>query len=200
MQKYLNSNDVIGDIKLSLKHPATKNKIWILVEGDTDFRLFIKLLQKENKVEVKQSYGGVTNLLIAVETLIKETNRVIGIRDADFMRLKKEKVPTNIFLTDFHDVEMMIIFSDESFKSIIAEYFSEKLNFFTELREEILTNLRYISIIKLHNDINNLEFNFKGSNISNFYDININKLDEDKYIEHINQKSPNKREILIRVS
>ena len=41
---------------------------------------------------------------------------MIGIRDADFLHLAdKETIPENIFLTDFHDAEMMMISCDNSY-------------------------------------------------------------------------------------
>ena len=42
MQECLNENDVIGSVRLELRNNIGKNKIWVIVEGDTDLKLFRK--------------------------------------------------------------------------------------------------------------------------------------------------------------
>jgi len=103
MKDHLNKEDVLDSIRLQLRHPSGVDKIWIIVEGETDHKLFSRLIHGRH-VEIEISHGGLNSLLQSVSELLKETDRILGIRDADFLHLVgKQESAENIFLTDFHD-------------------------------------------------------------------------------------------------
>jgi len=42
MKGYLDESNVVNSIRLQLRHPSGYDKIWIIVEGETDQKLFSK--------------------------------------------------------------------------------------------------------------------------------------------------------------
>ncbi len=101
---------------------------YVLVEGDRDVKLFKKFsCQKSGKIKLtfgKKKMRSVYSILID-----RGFDRVLGIRDADFIRLPdNEKFDPqygdNIFLTDSHDSEMMI-FQSDALSDVVSEVASE---------------------------------------------------------------------------
>lgn len=193
MRKYLDSNDTTNSIRLELRHPAGKNRIWVLVEGDTDQKLFAKLIDGQH-VKVEQVHGGVENLRKAIETLIEETSQVIGIRDSDFLHLdRKSETIKFLFVTDHHDAEMMIVQCDHSFSSVVAEFSGNRFKDFHLLRDEILQSIAFLAGIRWKNNSENLELNFKGLGMGCFYDGASRVLKIEACLENIHNRSPNKK-------
>ena len=118
----LNANYTINLIRQTFNSPSGQDKIWILVEGEDDCKIYSKFFQ-EKKCKIEQVHGGVAQLETAIEQLQKYKDRVIGIRDADFCNITNNyNAFANLFYTDYHDIEMMMIYNDETFKNILFEY------------------------------------------------------------------------------
>jgi len=160
MKEYLDESNVINSIRLQLRHPSGAAKVWIIVEGETDQKLFSKLIDGHD-VKIEISHGGLNGLLRAVSKLLKETARILGIRDADFLHLEgKKETVENIFLTDFHDAEMMIISCDNAYHGVVAEYLKEEEEPYP-LRKKILKSIAFIGGLRWINVSESLERNFK---------------------------------------
>lgn len=195
MKKYLVGNDVINTIKLLLKHPSYKEKIILIVEGKSDIRLFRSLFDDD---QIKfESIDGKKQLLEAMPNFIEHhKNKVLSISDADFDHiegLEDTHILFDIFLTDYHDAEVMLLMSD-SLKSFINEYAQEKY------RSYLIINLldlcfsigKNIGILRYINLKNNLELNFKKLNLSLFVDIKLIdiKINLDTLIDVLISRSP----------
>ena len=192
MKQYLNEHDIINSIRLELRHPSGKNHIWVLVEGETDQRLFSRLIDAPS-ARIEIAHGGIGKLRVAVDILIKETNQVLGIRDADFLNLNRRSEPIlNLFITDYHDVEMMIVSCDDSFRPLIAEYLNERLSDFSILRKEILQSISFLAGIRWLNDQKNLEFNFEGLGLGAFYEDEQKQINKENCIKNIHERSKNR--------
>ncbi len=190
LQGYLDENITINSIRLQLRHPSGKKKIWIIVEGETDQKLYSKLIDADH-VEIEISHGGLSSLLKTVYRLAEETNRVIGIRDTDFLHLEEDMDNIdNIFLTDFHDAEMMIVSCDNACKQVFAEFLTEEKNP-AAVREKLLLSIKFISGVRWLNDLLKLELNFKGFSFGNFYDGRTILLNENDCLTEIIKRSPN---------
>ena len=193
MRKYLDENSTINTIRLELRHPIGKNYLWILVEGETDQKLYAKLINGGN-TKVERVHGGVEQLRKAISILILETNQILGIRDADFLHLdNKQETIDCLFLTDAHDGEMMLLSCDTAFESIVAEYLPDKRVDFKNFRHKLLVSLEFLSGIRWLNNTENLELNFKGIGLDNFYDAIELTLNKIKCIQEIENRSTTKK-------
>lgn len=196
MQQHLDENDTIGEIRQARRHPIGKNYLWVLVEGITDQKLYAKLIDGNNtKVEmVPGKTKGIEHLRNALLILTKETDKVIGIRDADFLHLDEQQETIDcLFLTDAHDGEMMLLSCDTAFESIVAEHLPRERLDFKNFRHKLLASLAFLSGIRWHNSTENLELNFKGLGLNNFYDAINLTLHKVQCIQEIENRSPAKK-------
>jgi len=174
MRKYVNDTDKKNEIRLLLKHPLYKNKIILLVEGNSDIRLFRNMIQHQN-ISI-ESIDGKKDLLKVMKALAPEIpNKILSICDADYDHLrnkteKREKY--HIYLTDYHDAEMLLL-SSPAITSFIHEYAcSDSL---CDLEENLLDrtlDIAYtIGLVRWANIEKKLNINFKGLNYSQFIDV-----------------------------
>ncbi len=184
---------VIGSIRLQLKSPLGKNKVYVIVEGQTDLKLFINFFDTEHQVDLQQANGGCEKLRMIVLEILKDTPNIIGIKDADFMHLSREQeVSENIFLTDQHDLEMMQIASDSTFYKVINEYLSDEREPL-ELRRRVLISLRFIAGLRWINETENLGLNFKNLGLTESYQAQDLTLNQTAYLKVVLQRSANKK-------
>lgn len=192
MQDHLNETNAVNSIRLQLRHPTGKYKIWIIVEGEADQRLFSKLIDGDH-VEIEISHGGVTSVVRAVSELSKETDNVLGIRDADFHHLdKKSVIIRSIFYTDLHDAEMMLISCDTAYKAVISEYICKEKDP-DSLRKKVLISVSFIGGLRWINDSDGVGLNFKNIGLGSFYDGGSLCLNEECFLSAIMKRSPEKK-------
>lgn len=128
-----------------------------------------------------------------MNTLIKQTRAIIGIRDADFLHLDDTYTPIpHIFLTDYHDLEMMTAASDTVYDSVIAEYAGRK-NLSTLNRETILRSISFIGGLRWLNDRLHLRLNFQGLGLGEFYNGENRLLDKSALLSEVQKRSPDRR-------
>jgi len=193
-KKSVSKNDVIGEIRMYLKHPSASQKVWMIVEGETDQRLFAKLIAEN--VQILAPGGGLPSVLEVVETLLlEETEFIIGIRDADFLHLQGKKTPQNIFCTDFHDIEMLLIACDATYCAVAAEYLSAESEPLLPLREKILQSVAFLGGIRWLNDEENLQLKCDFS-LGISYDAGKLQLDEQKCLDDVLKKSPHQVRVI----
>jgi hypothetical protein len=140
-----NVNEVVNEIRLTLKPGVKKTSIFVLVEGVDDTRIYPKFFLAENVLF--RSVGGRGNLKNAMQTLASLTTRVIAIRDADFAHLRGTKPEFDaMFFTDKHDIEMTMLSSQEVLANTFAEFRLQ--NKAAELLEAALQEAEYVSYIR----------------------------------------------------
>lgn len=107
MRSFIDENDIFGELKMYRDSGKHNDYVFILVEAKSDEDFYQKVITKK----AIYFYG---NGWENVEKTIKQVNKfktkgVIGIIDTDFKRIEKGIIPENLFLTDFHDKEMMLL-------------------------------------------------------------------------------------------
>jgi hypothetical protein len=189
--------DKINEIRLSLRSKTGHNIVWILVEGEDDCKIYPKFFE-EICTRVEFVNGGKGQLIIALNTLITETEQVIGIQDADFVHLE-QNYPNikNLFFTDCHDIEMTML----SFEKVRNNFFTEyqMSNNAQAIWENILQESSYIAYIRWYNEKNRSEVLFSGikfgENLSEIMNSKI-YLKKEKLLNALNNRSVNKKEEL----
>lgn len=157
--------------------------VFLIVEGHSDKLIYERLV---NKQEVRVTIAsGKNNAIKALSILEKEDNfrRVVAVIDADFSRIEQQILDSNnLFLTDEHDLEMMLIKSAAFDKLLKERESEEKIKAFTEdIRETLLKLGQEIGKLRWLSLRNKLDLKFEGLNFKNFIDqknlsINIDKL------------------------
>ncbi len=184
----------INELRLDISHPNSDGLAFVLVEGDTDIRLFRKLFNLNN-CKVESVPGGNSKIEDGVAELLNKSELVIGIRDADFIHLNNiEYTNKNIFLTDLHDIEMSLVAEDEVFSAIIFEFTSLPKNEHSNTRNEIFNHIDKISLLKWLNEKENLGFKFKDVGIQDLLSFSDNSFDFVAYFSRLIAKSPNTAE------
>ncbi len=192
MQKYITYEDKIGEIIMVARHPQSKNNVFVLVEGEDDIKFFGKFLNDSCKIEPIP--GGVSRLETSLQTIPNHVRKInlIGIRDADFMHIES-KTPTfpNLFLTDTHDTETMMMASDETFKNILHEFLPKTTISTSQLRQQILKCVEFLGYLRWYNNINDLELNFKGIGLDKLIDYTSFTINETHLVKDVLNRSPN---------
>lgn len=155
----------LNELRLDLSHPNSKGRVFVFVEGETDIKLFRKLFNLDN-CKVENIPGGNLKLEECVSELSQNYALIIGIRDADFLHLSD--VPytkPNMFLTDFHDIEMSLVAEDEVFSAILFEYTNLPKQDHNSIRTTILEIIEEISLLKWLNSLGDLRISFKKISI-----------------------------------
>lgn len=162
MRKFLDEKDYFGEVKM-WHEGNRKKRIGVLVEAKSDEKFYSKHFQKDVVFFCSDGWENVVKVLEKVNNF--EIWGVLGIIDADFKRLLA-KVPMveNLFLTDYHDKEMMIV-SSKAWKEILHTYTDKNKVFEFEKRETLKSVLlrlcAKIGCIRLLNEQENLGLKFK---------------------------------------
>ncbi len=195
MRSYL---DVVGksnELKLLLNHPAYKGNILLLLEGETDIRLFRSLF-KCNGIKL-DSVDGKLDLINVVSLLISDGySEIVGICDADFdhiLGLVDTREVKGVYVTDCHDAEMMMI-NSSSMQKFIDEY-SNHSNYSIlaeEAKDSALDAASVLGLLRLANTKRHFNLNFKGLNFKSF--VNIDKqlasVDLNQLVQILIKRSP----------
>jgi hypothetical protein len=180
----------LNELRLDISHPNSNGISFILLEGDTDIRLFRKLFNLNN-CKVENIPGGNKKLEECVQTLVNIYPLIIGIRDADFIRINEaEYLLNNMFLTDLHDIEMTMLNFEPILNAIVFEYSNLDKSQHLAFKNKLLEVIKHISYLKLLNDKENLELTF-SSGFQDLISFANQKIDLDQYLDRVVAKSPN---------
>ena len=134
----------LNELRMDLPNPNNRGKTLVLVEGDSDIRLFRKLFDADH-CKVENIPGGKFKLEDCVEELIRSYPLVIGIRDADFEHLKSSSYSkSNMFLTDYHDIEVTMLAQKEILHAFLFEYTGMEKSGHLDFREKVLQSIKSV--------------------------------------------------------
>lgn len=200
LKNNVDATDKINDIRLSLNSAVGSQIVWILVEGEDDCKIYPKLFD-EIKTKVEFVNGGKEQLIIALNTLTKETEQVIGLQDADFLHLDKSyPVVKNLFYTDFHDIEITMLSFNDVMHNLLSEYGIQNKK--EDIWKNVLQESSYIAYIRWYNEKNNCKILFSGLKYGgNLTEISNGRilLKKQELFKILNTRSQNKTEELTSI-
>jgi len=173
MRSQADSERLFGEIKFWYDNNRKQQNIGVIVEAKTDEDLYGGLFVRKNCVFFHSN--GWSKALPALQQANQQKLKgVICIIDADFRRIENEKPEMeNLFMTDCHDAEMMMIHSP-AWEGILNEYAdnstpssggSSKLDKFEQTHQDIKTHLleacKPLSCLILLSKKENLSLEFK---------------------------------------
>jgi hypothetical protein len=176
------------------RYPGNEQLTFLLVEGDTDKRLYENFTDKKG-CAIHIAYSKST----ALDTLtILEQSKVAGILaivDADFDILDgKNHLSPNVFLTDAHDAESTIIQSP-ALEKLLSEFGSEpkieeiKRRTGKDIRALLLDGSKTIGYARWISLRKGFALKFEGLDLHKCFDRHTFMIDEMKALDHIRNKS-----------
>lgn len=181
--------DIISEIRLYLGADVQGENVFLVVEGEDDIKFWKNIVNE--KVTIFESFSGKEGIREIIKDHFSSNPRVIGIRDRDY---ESTTIDKRIFYYDYSCMEIMLIKSPEAFDSIYHEYYSGQLST-TELRDMLLAQLKYLSIIRKNNEVQRLEIKIEGVSINSIFDSITKTVSNEKVISRLNQINQNYFEI-----
>jgi len=181
------------ELRLDISHPKSQGQAFILVEGSSDIRLFRKLFDTD-ACNVEYLPGGKGKLEEGIAILSEIYGLIIGIKDADFYHLQEGEMfdLPNIFLTDYHDLEMTMLAQREVVKALLSEYTTSEKSKHLDYRNKILQKIKTISCFKWLNIREVLKFKFKNVGFQDLVSFaDSNAVDITQYIQRVLSNSSN---------
>jgi hypothetical protein len=179
----------ITELRLDISNPKSEGKVFVLLEGESDVKLYRKLFNNDT-CKIETIPGGKIFLEKGLEILNDIYKLIIGIRDADFLHLEGEKPQfSNLFLTDYHDYELMISSDYQCISSILNEYADFDSKEYEGMCNRILNSIRFLGYLRWYNEIENLEFNFRGLGLNDLFDKRTFAIDEKVLIQTVITRS-----------
>jgi len=161
----------VTELRQLLSHEANEGKTVILVEGADDRSFYVHYVSEPHVViSVLNSCHFMPDILRRAKTDRVLSERVIGVKDADFDRiLGKDYHLDNLFLTDTHDWETMTQ-TPESERNVTIEALGRTE---TGVFTKVMDDLKNYSYLKLYNMA---EICNKGKEGISFRDFSISKI------------------------
>ena len=182
IKEFLSESDTISEIKLLL--PYDKNKVIVVVEGDYDKDLFGSLLS--SNIDIIQSYGGCSQLENIVCNHFKDEDRVIGIRDKDYLEIPAAE---KCFFYDYSCAEMMIVSLDSCFERLFIKFYRGGKMSSSELRLFCLEHLEKLSKLRKLSFQLGWKIRFDGIKPSHCYDPSVEQMDK-TIVAELNRMNP----------
>lgn len=193
--------------KLQMLLCGKKSKLFVAVEGVTDFRLYSKVfVTSVCEIVVGESKQNVVEAVILCNE--KHLQGVIGIVDADFWHMDKQQIPENIFITDSHDLETMLI-NSKAYENVLLEYGDGgKVNRFEmrkkkTIKETLLENVALVGYLRKLSLTYEWGFNFNHLDFKEFTTISDLAIEEERLIKslvfHCKKQEVKNSEMVIQI-
>lgn len=188
MKKYLTPESMANEIRMSRgQYKGT----FLIVEGSTDAILFERLMEKKCKVVAS---NGKDNAIKIIEILDNSNFKgVLAVVDADFWVIDDVVLPSpNIVITDAHDLETMLIFSD-ALDRVLDEFGSSDVldGMDTHIRELLVRLALPIGYFRLISSRakDHVQLKFQGIRYSDFLDVKTSSIDVKRMVVEVLRNS-----------
>lgn len=154
----MDKDAITADIRMTLGADFNREKAIVVVEGPDDIEFLNGKLS--NNVDIYESFSGNEGVKEIISKFSEK--RVLGICDKDYT----EPDPTaNIIYYDYSCLEMMLVSNSDVFKSFVNNfYYGNETS--ESILVKILTNLKWLSILRKFNSKNSWGIRFKGLSIA----------------------------------
>lgn len=185
----------------SIMQDSTYSGHYLLVEGKKDLKLFNKFIS--SKISIKVAWG-CENVRDALNILNNRGHmRSFGVVDADFTTIFKiQNSIENLFITDFHDIEVMMFESNalQTVVNILGKDAGDKFSDIQKIKEKLFELGVEIGYLKLANIMYDLGLYFKPDKVDGnqlkykkfVSEVDFSFLGEDKMIETVIDYSRNR--------
>ena len=186
----------LSELKLDTSHPLSKKNVFVVVEGRDDVKLYKKLLN-ETCVVGHFDAEGKEKLEKGLMDLWKYPllANLIGIRDADFLHLEGiQPFHPNLFFTDYHDAEMLLVSSDDTLQALFSEYLPKE-NKPKDVRDFLMNALRFVSYTRWYSIRNKSGFRFKEFPLQVVLNLQKGEIEMEKFIDLLIKLSPDETNV-----
>lgn len=209
MREYLNIDRAAS--KLRLLRDTFKGSV-LIVEGSSDKKFYANFIDDQQcHIEVAPDRPDAKANALALLSKLEKAGflGILAIVDADFSFLES-KTPgsPNLFLTDYHDLELLLIISP-ALKKVLTEFGSEaKVNTFIINRKKEIVNAllesgSQIGRLRWLNYLEDLSLTFDESTITSYLNKDTLEVDVTKMVTVIKNKSQkhhlNEQELLAKM-
>lgn len=192
MKNYITAHSIANTVRMSR---SLHKGAFLIVEGDKDARIYKRFI-REKSCKVIPAYGK-PNAVDALAILERDNFKgVLAIVDADFWHLEKYNPESeNLLVTDFHDLETMILSNSEVMDKMLSEFGSPEgikaLN--KPLMNLILDAALPLGLLRwiASPSRDNLSLKFKGLEFANFIDSMKLEINIDSLLGEIRKNSEN---------
>lgn len=167
MEQHITAERIANSI---MQEDKIEGGVYLLVEGVKDIKIYSRLIDEKN-VRIKQTYGKYKQRDVYKILSERGYNSKICIRDADFLRVSgnvkySHDFTDDIFATDCHDSEIMMISSDALKNILVITTNPEKTNAFElqskcTIRELVFELAKPIGYLRYASKKHNLGLSFK---------------------------------------
>lgn len=134
--------------KLIINHSLNGSSVVVVVEGDTDVSFYERFLDNTCIHKVI----GVNSVEQVLRDIGENYPNLIGVRDADFTRIFPcPSLSKSLFLTDGHDIEMMIAMSNQAIERFWNHLNEDNYTLPSKFPEIICRCLKPLSYFRLYN-------------------------------------------------
>ena len=192
MRNYITANDVANGIRMVRDQFSGT---FLIVEGQTaDSRVYKRLVDSE-QVQVTPAHN--KDNAIATLKILEEADfaGVVAIIDADFWRLEGlDPTSPNLFITDTHDLETMLLESPALDKLLDEFGSAQKITDFAannnmDVRQALLVAARPIGYLRWVSQRGDFSLKFEGIVFSRFIDHDTLHIDISELIREVKNKS-----------
>jgi hypothetical protein len=192
VRSYLDPEDIANEIRMTRSHHKGS---FLIVEGKVaDLRVYQRFIDPE-ACQIIPAHGkdNAVNTLRILE--YDNFDGVLAVVDSDFWRLEsKEPTSVNLFVTDTHDIETMILKASVVHR-LLDEFGSyAKIQNLTEKRgksvyEMLLESGRPIGYLRWVSQQQGLALAFENLNFRRFVDDDTLAVDTDRLVQEVKNKS-----------
>ncbi len=189
----MSTDEVVTEIFMCYSH-----KINLILEGNDDYNFYMSVIENDKMVNPICAYGSERVIEIIEKIESEKSNKplkILGIIDRDYLEpLKKLPRSNNILITDYRDLECMMIDSP-AFSNIVRELGSKNkiksIGGTSAVKQHLLHAGKIIGELRYYSQLSGFHWSFQKLDIEKILDKKTMNVDQVKLISHLNAQQNN---------